>query len=107
MIKDIYLLLETTNNDLFEEQADLWPGMRTFKKFAWDCKCGDARNCFRKSFQSFATQFPTVEEFITYFDKIVEFTDFDSLAKYTEETWKQQNDRTMMDELKLKLSGMN
>lgn len=89
MEKDIGILVETTNKEIFEEQAVFWPGIEVFRAHAWDCQCHEP-DCFRKCVQRFAKQFPTAEEFIDYLEKITEFTTADELKTFTVAEWKRQ-----------------
>jgi hypothetical protein len=68
MEKDINVLLETTNEEIFEEQASLWPGMEIFRQFAWKCVCGDP-DCFMFCCQGYGRTFPSPEVFQDYLER--------------------------------------
>lgn len=84
MEKDIFVLLETTNPEIFEEQAQLWPGLEVFRKHAWKCVCGEP-NCFMTCCQHYADEFSDPAEFATYLEQIVcrDISSYKELEEFT------------------------
>jgi hypothetical protein len=70
MEKDLGVLLDTTNDEIFEEQAKNWPGVDVFRKCAWECICGEP-DCFRTCIQSYSKDFPDRKSFAQYLEEIV------------------------------------
>jgi hypothetical protein len=77
MEKDINVLLGTTNDDIFEEQAMNWPGVEVWRNLVWKCTCGDP-DCFRVCMQNTGNRFG-VERFATLLDSIIGVEDLKSL----------------------------
>lgn len=91
MEKDIHVLLETTNDEIFEEQAKHWPGVEIFRQYAWKCVCDDP-DCFRFCLQKFASQFPSVDVFVEYLGSILDIDSREGLDEYTSSEWKRHRD---------------
>ena len=65
MERDINILLDTTNREIFDEQAAMWPGIAQFKKHAWHYVCTDP-NCFMHCVQQLSRLFPSRSIFVEY-----------------------------------------
>lgn len=83
MEKDIHVLVETTNPEIFEEQAKHWPGIEVFRTHAWKCKCGGP-NCFMRCTQHFAALFKNLDLFTQYLLDIEGIDSWDALRKHTD-----------------------
>jgi hypothetical protein len=86
MEKDIAVLVETTNDEIFDAQAKHWPGLENFKKYVWKCRCHEP-DCFRICVQRMAERFPTASAFEFYLGQIMSVHSTEEIMRITETEW--------------------
>lgn len=84
MKKDIAVLLGTTNEEIFEEQAKNWPGIETFRSHGWKCVC-DEPDCFRFCVQSYGSKFPSSQLFEQFLEEIAGIKTREELERYIDD----------------------
>lgn len=89
---DIDRLIDAPDKETFEAEATKWPGVETFRKLAWKCRCGKS-DCFRNCMQSYASEFPNRERFAQYLEEIVSIKSEDDLQDFTDDFAERIEDR--------------